>query len=70
MRAFDLFPGIDIAAMNVFPDFLSKTSDYLRAGTLQALEDISYGVENIPSAFVGLFNGENIGKKIVKIADD
>ncbi|KAI4335736.1 hypothetical protein L6164_014350 [Bauhinia variegata] len=56
--------------MNVFPDFLSKTLDYLRTGKLRALEDISYGVENIPPAFVGLFNGDNIGKKIVKIADD
>lgn len=54
--------------MNVFEDFLAKTSDHLRTGKLHVIEDISSGMESIPSAFVGLFNGDNIGKKIVKIA--
>ncbi|KAJ1412294.1 Polyketide synthase, enoylreductase domain [Sesbania bispinosa] len=53
--------------MNVFADFLAKTSDYLRSGKLQVIEDMSSGVESIPSAFVGLFNGDNIGKKIVNL---
>ena len=56
--------------MNLYADFFLKTSDLLRTGELQALEDISSGVENIPSAFVGLFKGDNIGKKIVKIAEE
>lgn len=54
--------------LNVFEDFISTTSSYLRTGKFEALEDISHGVESIPSAFVGLFRGENIGKKIVQIA--
>jgi NADPH-dependent curcumin reductase CurA len=33
-------------------------------------EDISIGVESIPLAFIGLFRGDNVGKKIVKIADE
>ncbi|XP_059283010.1 2-alkenal reductase (NADP(+)-dependent)-like [Lycium ferocissimum] len=56
--------------MKVYADFLSKTVEYLRAGKLKAIEDVSQGVESIPSAFVGLFNGDNIGKKIVKVADE
>lgn len=56
--------------MNVFEDFVSHTSDHLRRGKLQALEDISCGVETIPSAFVGLFNGDNVGKKLVKLAEE
>ena len=56
--------------MNVFADFLAKTSDYLRTGKLQVIEDMSSGVESIPSAFIGLFNGNNIGKKIVKLAEE
>ncbi|RDX67302.1 NADPH-dependent oxidoreductase 2-alkenal reductase, partial [Mucuna pruriens] len=56
--------------VNVFAQFLAKTLDYLRAGKLKVIEDISLGVESIPSAFVELFNGANIGKKIVKIAQD
>ncbi|KAJ7956687.1 2-alkenal reductase (NADP(+)-dependent)-like [Quillaja saponaria] len=56
--------------MNVYTDFLSTTLDHLRTGKLQVLEDISLSLENIPSSFIGLFRGDNIGKKIVKIAEE
>ncbi|CAN4120763.1 unnamed protein product [Withania somnifera] len=56
--------------MTVYADFLSKTVEYHQDGKLKAIEDISQGVESIPSAFIGLFNGDNIGKKIVKVADE
>ncbi|ONK81040.1 uncharacterized protein A4U43_C01F24590 [Asparagus officinalis] len=49
--------------------FISSISDHLRQGRIHVLEDISYGLENVPSAFAGLFRGDNIGKKIVKLAD-
>ncbi|XP_028788169.1 2-alkenal reductase (NADP(+)-dependent)-like [Neltuma alba] len=55
--------------LNIFPDFVSCTSDHLRSGKLQNLEDISSGLDTIPSAFIGLFHGDNIGKKIVKVAE-
>ncbi|CAN4090922.1 unnamed protein product [Withania somnifera] len=55
--------------MTVYAEFLSKTVEYLQAGKLKAI-DISQGVESIPSAFIGLVNGDNIGKKIVKAADE
>lgn len=54
--------------LNVFQDFKSKTAGYIRSGKMKAVEDISVGVHNIPSAFIGLFHGNNIGKKIVKLA--
>ncbi|KAL9314319.1 hypothetical protein ACSQ67_019771 [Phaseolus vulgaris] len=56
--------------LHVFEDFSAKTSDYLRTGKLKVLEDISSGVESIPSAFVGLFRGDNIGKKIINLAEE
>nr|GMC60400.1 NADP-dependent alkenal double bond reductase P2-like [Ipomoea batatas]GMD75232.1 NADP-dependent alkenal double bond reductase P2-like [Ipomoea batatas]GMD78859.1 NADP-dependent alkenal double bond reductase P2-like [Ipomoea batatas] len=56
--------------MNVHADFHSRTLEYLKAGKIKVLEDISHGVENIPSAFIGLFRGDNIGKKMVQIADE
>ncbi|PRQ46386.1 putative oxidoreductase [Rosa chinensis] len=56
--------------MNVFSDFLSTTTDHLRTGKLHALEDISNGLESLPSAFIGLFRGHNTGKKMVKVADE
>ncbi|XP_059431631.1 NADP-dependent alkenal double bond reductase P2-like [Corylus avellana] len=55
--------------MNVYEDFISTTSDQIRRGDMQVIEDIATGLENIPSAFIGLFRGDNIGKKIVKIAE-
>uniref|UniRef100_A0A5B6YXU6 Enoyl reductase (ER) domain-containing protein n=1 Tax=Davidia involucrata TaxID=16924 RepID=A0A5B6YXU6_DAVIN len=56
--------------MNVYADFMSTTTDHLRTGKMQAIEDISHGIENVPSAFIGLFCGDNVGKKIVQITDD
>ncbi|XP_062097944.1 2-alkenal reductase (NADP(+)-dependent)-like [Humulus lupulus] len=54
----------------IYPDFLSFTVNHLRKDSLKTLEDISVGLESIPNAFLGLFHGANIGKKIVKLADD
>ena len=56
--------------MNGYADLISMTRDYLNDGKIHVIEDISQGVESIPSAFMGLFRGDNVGKKIVKIADD
>ncbi|XP_057428200.1 2-alkenal reductase (NADP(+)-dependent)-like [Lotus japonicus] len=56
--------------MNDFANFLAKTSNYLRSEKLHVIEDISTGVESVPSAFIGLFNGDNIGKKIVCLAKE
>ncbi|GMY35871.1 2-alkenal reductase (NADP(+)-dependent)-like [Fagus crenata] len=56
--------------MNLHAKFISTTSDHLRNGYMQAVEDITPGVENIPAAFIGLFRGDNIGKKIVKLAEE
>ncbi|KAJ8768165.1 hypothetical protein K2173_021105 [Erythroxylum novogranatense] len=56
--------------LNIFTEFLSTTCDHLLTGKMKPLEDISDGLESIPLAFVGLFYGQNIGKKIVKIADE
>ncbi|RWR97935.1 2-alkenal reductase NADP+-dependent-like protein [Cinnamomum micranthum f. kanehirae] len=56
--------------MHVFPDFISTTSDHLRQGQMHALEDISEGLESIPSAFAGLFRGDNVGKKLVRVSED
>uniref|UniRef100_A0A1D1Z837 NADP-dependent alkenal double bond reductase P1 n=1 Tax=Anthurium amnicola TaxID=1678845 RepID=A0A1D1Z837_9ARAE len=53
--------------MNLFPDFISVTSDHLRNGKMHALEDMSQGLDSAPSAFVGLFRGDNVGKKLIRL---
>lgn len=41
----------------------------LAAGELKHAEDILEGFERLPEALMGLFSGENIGKRMVKIGD-
>ncbi|KAL0374319.1 UNVERIFIED_CONTAM: 2-alkenal reductase (NADP(+)-dependent) [Sesamum radiatum] len=53
-----------------YAEFMSTTTDHLRSSKMQAICDISHGVESVPCAFAGLFRGDNIGKKIVQIADE
>lgn len=53
-----------------FGEFITTTTEYLRSGKMHVLEDVSIGFESIPSAFIGLFQGKNVGKKMVKVSDD
>ncbi|KAH9321726.1 hypothetical protein KI387_016365, partial [Taxus chinensis] len=53
--------------LNSFPEFVEKVRDYLLEGKIQCLEDISDGLESVPSAFVGLFHGQNVGKKVIRL---
>ncbi len=50
-------------------DFLRDMSDWLRDGKIHYREDIITGLENTVPAFLGLFEGENVGKRIVKVAE-
>lgn len=50
-------------------DFEKEVSTYIRQGKLKYKEHIYKGLDRFPSAFVGLFEGENIGKAILQIED-
>lgn len=53
-------------------DFESAAEDlakWVQEGKLQYLETITEGFDNIPTAFLGLFSGQNTGKQLVKVAD-
>lgn len=54
--------------LHIYNEFISTTLEHLRHGRLQVLEDISQGIENVPTAFSGLFRGDNVGKKAVQIS--
>ncbi|KAM0037201.1 putative oxidoreductase [Helianthus debilis subsp. tardiflorus] len=56
--------------MHLFPEFISITVDHLRTRKMHMFEDISIGLESVPTAFVGLFREYNVGKKIVQASDD
>ena len=50
-----------------FPEAMKHLSSWLAEGKLTYTETIVEGFENIPTAFIDLFEGKNKGKMIVKI---
>jgi NADPH-dependent curcumin reductase CurA len=52
------------------PQFLTDMSRWIREGRIRWNETILDGIENAPKAFVGLFQGENIGKMLVQVGPD
>jgi hypothetical protein len=52
-----------------FAEGLRQMAQWIREGKLKHRETIVDGIENAPRAFIGMLQGENIGKQLVKIAD-
>lgn len=52
-----------------FKEGATELGQWLSQGKLQYEETITEGLENVTDAFLGLFQGKNIGKQLVKIAD-
>jgi NADPH-dependent curcumin reductase CurA len=50
-----------------FPEVVRQLAVWLKEGKLTYSETLVYGFENIPQAFLDLFEGKNEGKMIVKI---
>ena len=53
-----------------FPAFLDDCLAWMRAGELRYREDIVEGLDESPRAFLGLFEGRNIGKLLVRVSPD
>lgn len=51
-----------------YPEGLAQLTEWVRDGKLKFHEDVIEGFENMPRALIGLFTGENIGKRVVKVA--
>jgi NADPH-dependent curcumin reductase CurA len=50
-----------------YPEFLAQVGPWVREGGLRYRETIVDGIENAPRAFIGLLQGENIGKMLVRV---
>lgn len=50
------------------PDFYREAGTWISQGRLKYREDIVDGLENAPGAFIGLLDGKNFGKLIVRVA--
>jgi NADPH-dependent curcumin reductase len=51
-----------------FPAFLQEMLPLVREGRIKYREDIADGLDAAPSAFIGLFEGKNFGKAIVRVS--
>jgi NADPH-dependent curcumin reductase len=52
---------------SLWPEALQELGRHLASGAVKYRESIAMGIENAPKAFIGLLNGENFGKQLVKL---
>ncbi|CAI0705444.1 NADPH-dependent curcumin reductase [Serratia entomophila] len=53
-----------------YDDFLQQMSAWVEQGKIKFREDIVDGLENAPQAFIGLLQGKNFGKLVIRVADE
>ena len=51
-------------------DFIKDCGSWLRDGRLKYREDVVVGLEKAPEAFIGLLQGKNFGKLLVRVGED
>ena len=52
-----------------FPKFLKTMGEMLASGEVKTKEHMVDGLDQAPDAFVGMLNGDNFGKTVIKVAD-
>lgn len=50
-----------------FPAFLKEVAPKVQSGDIKVVEDIAEGLQSAPAAFIGLLEGGNVGKQVVKL---
>ena len=53
-----------------FDEFLQQMSEWVDQGKIKFREDLVDGLENAPQAFIGLLQGKNFGKLVIRVADE
>lgn len=51
-----------------FPAALRDLEEWIRAGRIRYREEILEGIEQAPGAIAGLYRGENLGKRLIRLA--
>jgi NADPH-dependent curcumin reductase CurA len=52
-----------------FPEAIPELASWVQSGELAFEEDIQEGLENAPKTFLRLFQGKNLGKQLLRVAD-
>ena len=50
-----------------YPEFFTQMSAWLKEGKIKFREDVVDGLEHAPEAFIGLLEGKNFGKLLIRI---
>lgn len=53
-----------------YDEALPVLADWVRNGRIRYREDILDGIERAPEAIAGLYRGENLGKRLIRLADE
>lgn len=56
--------------LHLAPQFAAEVAPLLAAGKIKFRESVYSGLDEAPNAFIGLFQGENFGKAVVRIGPD
>jgi NADPH-dependent curcumin reductase CurA len=52
-----------------FAEGATELAQWVASGKLAHAEDVQHGLENAPQTFLRLFEGKNLGKQLLKVAD-
>ena len=63
MQGFVIFDHVD-----QHPAARADLARWLREGRLQYVEEVLEGIEHAPDAIAGLYRGENLGKRLIRLA--
>lgn len=50
-----------------YPDFAAEMGGWLKAGKVHYREEIIDGLEKAPATFIGMLNGNNFGKCVIRV---
>jgi len=53
-----------------FGSFYREMSEWVKDGKIRYREDLVEGLENAPAAFMGMLEGRNFGKLVVRVGPD
>ena len=63
MRGFIIFEDFG----SFYPDFAVEMGGWLKAGKVHYREEIIDGLEKAPATFIGMLNGDNFGKCVIRV---
>jgi hypothetical protein len=53
-----------------YGEFVEEMTEWLSSGKIKYREQVVNGLENAPEAFIGLLEGKNFGKLVIKVNDE